>query len=479
MVIDTLKLGDVDGLLSATLKESAEGESTLTLEFAGRGPEWLGWEVPVTLVHKGQALFHGLSLAPTRSNRGGVERTTLTVPNCMRVLNDTPIGLQIADLETALANQRKADLRQGAQNAVTSWSKLASSCRVVAPNWGCKLSAAGEWEPNAGCIVSLDTSRASDYSMIPNIAKNGKISTQQALNKMRACNPDALFRARPSGSVEIIAMSKADRVSYNMRDVLSAEGVRARYELQIAGVVVVVTWANAELNSYGCLKSSQPTGVNAAASRVKLYSCACQTRSQASKQRRHIEKNLSAYYNAVRELQWEGTVTLPLELPDASPLAHRLSLTGAAPEEWTAMGAVVSAVDWDFKARTVTLTLGMSMGAPEVHELSFDETAWDDDGGEEDPTDGDGGDKDKDKTESTQSTAGAIPPWSGGCMEDCEGNFKKIQVFANQVHEWILYLHGQIGCCNGPGAGAPHPTDPPDSPSLDLGLKDNEQGGAK
>ena len=59
MDLYTDTLGELEGITAATLEEWTTGEGVLNLEFAGWGPDWLGYMEPVSLYHQGTLIFHG------------------------------------------------------------------------------------------------------------------------------------------------------------------------------------------------------------------------------------------------------------------------------------------------------------------------------------------------------------------------------------------------------------------------------------
>ena len=375
MIIDSADFGLLPKLRSAVLNECGDAVSTLVLSWAGYGPDWLRYMEPVTVMHRGSVLFHGRVTEFSHSNEGGSVSAEATVSNALWLLDNTPLGAQVAEAMGGAT----ADFEAAAREALRSWTALAASCRVAAPGW--VVDEAGMEADNG--LLWLEVRRA-NYSTGAVVAKNRVITAWTALLSMRQANPDALFRFVPtSGAVEVVSVGQAFDEVWRTDEMLiySCAGIGPQFENCVTGVALVVSWGDAVTGGEGgSLVRVYPASVQPGDSGVRIFTVSVENEYQATEQAEYVMGQLQSYYEAVNELQYGGTVEVALEDVVSSPLAHRLSLVGPGTHEsWHEMRAMVTAVRWDFMEHRVEVTLGAVFGEPEIHEMSFPETPEGDD----------------------------------------------------------------------------------------------------
>lgn len=398
MIIDSTAFATIPGLTLATLTESADDVSVLTLEFAGFGPDWLEYMQPVTIMHRGRVLFHGKITSYSRNNDSGEATSSATVSNLLWLLDHQTLGAQIAEVKAAADNEntgspylRSASLQTAANNATASWTALAESCRISAPGWIVNE----DGTEAAESLITLDASRAR-YSFGAYMTRERAITAWTALLDMKTCNPDCTYRVNyTTGAVEVISISKADAVAWDTRQqgLISASDISPQYEDAVTGVAVLVSWSGE--HGSGVTVRTYPKGLDLAQLGVKVFTASVENVMQATAQAQHMLEQCQAYYEAANALQWGGSVSAKLADVPASPLCACLNLTGPGTHEsWGSMAAIVTEVEWDFMELTCTLTLGRTVDEPDLHELQFE----DNDGGDDDSTGDDGGDMEDDST---------------------------------------------------------------------------------
>lgn len=368
MIINSDDFRQLPELRSAVLSESGDDASTLELSWAGYGPEWLRYMEPVTVMHRGRVLFHGRVKAFSRGNEGGSVSTEATVTNALWLLDNTPLGAQVAE---AMATEEEADFSGAANGALASWGALAESCMVAAPSW--VVDGAGH-ELLDG-MLWLDVRRA-NFSCGAMLERNRVITAWTALLEMRQANPDACFRFVPtSGAIEVVSVRQAFEEVWRTDEkrIFSCSGIGPQYENCVTGVALVVSWKGEEAGGEGgSIVSVYPENVEPGDSGVKIFTASARNSYEAAEQTEHVMEQLRNYYSAVNELQYSGSVSVALEDVEASPLANRLSLVGPGTHEsWHSMRAMVTAVSWDFLAGTVEVQMGAAFGDLTINELKF------------------------------------------------------------------------------------------------------------
>ncbi len=123
----------VPHLTGCTLTQSAEGGSTLSLEFAGTAPDWVKYWQQVTLRHEGMDLFTGQITSISTSNVGGAVRSYVTVRDYWFLLERQTSAQQLTDL----LNQSRSEFRfkDSAAYQTESWAAMARAVRLSAPGW--------------------------------------------------------------------------------------------------------------------------------------------------------------------------------------------------------------------------------------------------------------------------------------------------------------------------------------------------------
>ena len=376
MIIDTADFLSLPGITQATLSESADSPSVLNLAWTGYGPDWLRWMEPVTVIHRGRVLFHGRMNAFERTNAAGDMESRATVVNALWLLDNLPLGAQVAEAKAATATSA-ADFSSAAQNALMSWTALAKSCRVSAPLW--VVSADGV--PQEDGIITLDVSGA-NYSTGAVYKRDKVMTAWTALLEMKQANPDASFRLNyTTGKVEVVSIGSAAVADWSTDDMqlTACASIAPQYESCITGVALVVSWQGAEGAGCGSVVRVYPDGVTAGDMGVKLYSATVENHEQAEEQADYMMRQLRRYYEAVNVLQYGGSVTALLEDVSLSPLCSRLNIVGTGTHEtWHSMAAFVSGVEWDFLNGTVDVQLGAQIDEPDISEMIFPDEESDD-----------------------------------------------------------------------------------------------------
>lgn len=389
MIINTSEFSALPRLTSAVLTQSTEGVSSLSLGWAGLLPDWAQYMTPVTVMHRGNVLFHGKITALASGNSGGEMTSECTVSDFFWALDNQTLGEQLAQIQESLKNQVASTLSLGANSALVSWANLADSLHMSLPEWTCD----NEGTPRADGEISLDTTLAS-YSFGAFTEKRRAISCLTALLEMQQANPDCFFLPDyVAGKVKVVSMTNAEKTEWDTQSVrlTEASGIAPCYEKTVTGVCGVVTYGT------GMRSAIYPEDIPVTANGVKIFSLATETASQAAHQLKHILPRLKAWYEAANILQHNGTVTAVMQDVASSPIGWRINISGKGTSpEWANMNALVSSAEWDFLGGLVALTLGKNIEEPELHELNFatndggDEGG--DDGGNEDVDDSDSGD---------------------------------------------------------------------------------------
>lgn len=381
MLIDTSEFRKMPGLVSAVLNESVDDAGTLALEWVGFAPEWVGWEEPVTLRHRGRILFHGKITSFTNGNAANATNSTATVTNALWLMDHMTVGAQIAEWQAAQqgsnggdpsvgapVNKKKANIQNAGQAAISSWADLAESCRIDAPGW--VVDEAGN--PREDAQLQLDIS-AAVYSVGANYGHRGAITAWTAMLDMRSANPDAVFVPDyTTGAIRVISIGAAEQITWDTEEVRLTDiaAISPQYENCITGVLLLIGWEG-ETGS-GSVTMKYPEEISENADRVKLFTITTDSAQHAQEQLSFIGEQLKAYYRAVNTLQWGGTITALLEDVPTSPLGKRLNLVGdGAHESWGTMAAIVSGVTWDFVEGTVQVSLGSTFSEPDLVELEF------------------------------------------------------------------------------------------------------------
>ena len=395
-------MASTPGLLAMRHHESAEEASTLELTYAGYLPRagesegaWLEYLAPVVLMRNGKPVFCGKVTAYSYTNNGGVSRTSITATDFIWLLDKQVLGSQVQSLEYP----DTPSLSSAAGWALMSWEELAKYIRVAAPGWACD--SAGM--PLEEAILEIDTSKAG-AAVAASLNEDVWLTSWDALLKIQAANPNALYHARPDGKLEVISISEAETVALQSSRVLSAADIAPHNEDVLDGVAVVVYWgeeappwgdydpgwygpqdptnpdadADPELpgkwsETSNCYIISDPPDLDLTAANIKIFTASVPYKTQVLTEANHMWQQVRAYYDGRATLQWGGSIVTPSEYLSTSPLGKRLSIGGdRIPAEWRRMKAIVTAVDWDYYTGEATLTLGKSVQDPEVHTIQYD-----------------------------------------------------------------------------------------------------------
>ena len=427
MILDTKDFYNMPELTSARLSESADGVSELSLEFAGWGPAWVGYGATLTVVHRGQPIWHGKLLDPVRDYEGRVPITKVTGVNAMWMLDHQPIGQQLASAENTNDDSRHRG-RTIAMANMASWDAMARGFSFKASGWACKWNGM-TWVSDESARVTMDASKAK-FSLAPVVRREGRVTALEAIQKMRSCNPDCVYRARPDGVIEVISWERADELRWNVDDdpyfVQSIEGVAAKHDEQLTGVVGVISYTDPHK---GSVRIVEPNTLDMESLSIKLFTFTAPDRQRALNDLVRIRIQLRNYLTAANVLQWRGTVVVDMDKLNESPLARRLSITGEGlPVAWATMRAMVGGVEWDLRERQATLSLGLTVQEPEIHQAQFEPTG--DVAAEEAPEE-EGEPEEPDCDSCDCDSEEPDPPPPAGCS--CAENWTAVQNWADQV----------------------------------------------
>lgn len=405
MIIDSSDFTQIPDLLTAVLRESADDAGALSLEFAGFGPDWLRYMEPVTIMHRGRVLFHGKITSVPRSNDGGQITTQVSVQNFIWLFDHQTLGAQLAELQAAENNQNaessnRVRVSQSATQALSSWARLAESCRISAPGWVVNE----DGSPAGDSFIGLNTERA-HYSFGKFYDREKYITQWTALLAMKQCNPDALYLPDyTGGELRVVSQLNATPCNWDTQreGILSISDIAPQYEAVVTGVALNVSWTTEK----GVTRSrtfTYPAGLNRNQMGVKIFTATVEDASRVRRQADYMMQQLRRYYTAANTLQWGGSVTARMEDVEGSPLGQLLSISGEGThEDWHNMAAVVTETEWDFMSGEVSLTLGRTVQEPELTELTWPEDAEVDEDPGSEGEGGGGGWPDVEEPDSTQ-----------------------------------------------------------------------------
>ena len=380
MDLYTESLGELAGIINATLEEYTTGECVLNLEFAGFGPDWLGYMVPVSLYHNGGLIFHGKMTSFSRTNCGGQVSARAVVQNFMWLLNRQTLGQQIAEIEENLGSGSaggsgshdnplgpevntigrwggagqigKAEAKKNPYGKyIVNWSAATANMRAGGFGWKVPRSRATD---DGG--ISVSCSRGVAERQVWTVTDK-LITTASALWKMRRKAQDVQYIVDyAAGTVTAISIGELPWITLDTSagTVLSISDISQQFESSVTGVAIV--WTNdeneTEVHTY-------PDGLDMAQDGVKVFHL-CGTYYVTS-----WDEVAREYYEATNVPQWGGTVTVLARSLSVSPIGCRLSLVGPGTHSsWNSMGAVVTHCSWDLLAGTVTASLGREFSDP-------------------------------------------------------------------------------------------------------------------
>ena len=374
-------MGELAGITAATLEEYTTGEGVLNLEFAGFGPDWLGYMVPVSLYHRGGLIFHGKMVNFSRTNEGGAVSARAEVQNFMWLLNRQTLEQQIAAIEEDVVGSGSGDdggsdgggLGPGV-NSIGRWggagqigkhqAKQNQEGRYVV-TWGNALSFRA-----GGSGWKVLRSRAADDDGVAVRCSYGVasrqmwtvtdkvVTTASALWKMRRKAQDVQYIIDyEAGTVTATGIGELPGMTLDTSagTVLSISDISRQFEASVTGVAIA--WTNdenkTEVHTY-------PEGLDMAQDGVKVFHLTGTYYVES------WDTVAREYYEATNVPQWGGSVTVLMRALTASPIGCRLSLVGPGTHEsWHSMGAVVTHCSWDLLAGTMTASLGREFADPE------------------------------------------------------------------------------------------------------------------
>lgn len=375
MIIDLDKLSEKElkeqftGLVH---EESAQGASTLEMEFAGgAAPEGVAYMEPVVLMRAGKARFCGRITSVSMTNDGGERRISAVATDYWHLFEHLSAGVQLAQLkEDAVASGKM--LSRTLSNALKSWDSVAQNVQLTAQNWTCTddgtLESSGWIRLNVGKAL---------YGMTPTVSRNRIFTTREIFTMLEEANPDCIFIAHPSGMLEVRSISLCPTRLISTRSIIAASDIAPMRDQDIDGVCVAVTCLAAKKKVFSAI---YPLGTPLESGNVVFFTA--EVEHDPTDQLAHMLEQAKGWYRAANTRQWSGSLTMrPNDFTD-SPLGDRINITGdGAPADWESMLAVVTDVTWDFVANRVELSLGKTISPPTLHEIEFDDANKDGGGG--------------------------------------------------------------------------------------------------
>lgn len=366
MIIDLDKLSEKeleDQFTSLVHEESAQGASTLEMEFAGgAAPEGVTYMEPVVLMRAGKARFCGRITSVSMTNDGGERRISAVATDYWYLFDHLSAGVQLTQLkEDAVAAGKM--LSRTLSNTLKSWNSVAQNVQLNAQNWTCTddgtLESSGWIRLNVGKAL---------YGMTPTVSKNRIFTTREIFTMMEEANPDCIFIAHPSGMLEVRSIANCPTRLISTLKLIAATDIAPMREQDIDGVCVAVIDPETTKKVYSQI---YPTGVSLESGNVVFFTAEVDHDPKAHL--KHLLEQAKGWYRAANTRQWSGSLTMrPNDFTD-SPLGDRINITGdGAPADWENMLAVVTDVTWDFLANRVELSLGKTMSPPTLHELDLE-----------------------------------------------------------------------------------------------------------
>lgn len=362
MILHTHTIGDLLAITSATMSESTSNVSTVALEFAGFGPDWLEYMQPVTIYHRGSIIFHGKITTVERSNNAGDVSTTATISNFFWLLCRQTLGQQIAEIKNAAQEARRAELAGQLGKEVASeagyysnstWGDLVQTMALTAPGWMPEGSLADQ----GGSLLTVKASGKVSGRTVWAVTDK-LITTASALYKLRQRAADVQYVVDYNlGTLTATAIGDMQSLTIDSRDggLMAADGISPQYEAALTGVVIAYTSEDGFVSLY-----RYPDDLTMDADGVKVFSL---SGGYFVRSWRTVARE---YYEAASVLQWSGSVTLLQSALTRSPLGGTLNLIGpGCHPTWADMNAVVTTAEWDFLQGTVTLGLGRDFSDPE------------------------------------------------------------------------------------------------------------------
>lgn len=426
--LDTLPSAELRGLFTALrLDESATGESTLSMEFTA-APEWLAYMEPIVLMRGGKPLFCGRISSISATNDAGSVRTAATATNYWYLFDHLPAAVQISQLkEDAVAESKMLSRRLS--NTLQSWNSVAQGIKISCNNWTC--SSAGSLYSSG--TIKLDVSKAL-YGMTPTVSKNRIFTTREIFTMLEEANPDAIFIARPDGTLEVRSISLCPGLNLPIDRLAAASDIAPMRDQDIDGVCVAVTCLGTEKKVYTQI---YPPGVSLSSANIVIFTAEVDL--NPSSQLEHMMEQARGWYRAANTRQWSGSISAYPEDFAESPLGSRINITGdGAPKDWSSMQAIVTGVTWDFLAGRVELSLGKTMTPPTLHEQEYSSLISSSGSGGGGGGGGGGWDytKSESETESESLSHSQAPEHYCGCAE----NWKSLTEYLELVAEQFDYL---------------------------------------
>lgn len=378
MIIDSAAFKDIPGLISAVLTENADGtpaQLNLTWVAGITPPEY---QAPITVMHKGAVLFHGKATGTTYNNRAGNATTSTAAQNHLWLLDKQTLGDILGP----------TSLQDATRHALSSWENLAASINATATGWTVNP----DGTPKDG-QDHITISTPADPGISVGYNRKSPCSALQALQKRLQTNPGTYATVDyTTGQIKLRKRSELPESTLHtlQHHITEISGITPNYDDMPAGIAVIVSWDLEYLVSEGavvtgrgeCLGkavrifppdlTADSIGIRVFTRELHLYSYTggnqdegCQQEAEAEADR--MLQQLLPWFQEATTPAVTGDVTTLMSDWEASPLAHRLNISG--PGSVDTLDTPVTSVDWDFMALTTTLHLGHACGEPKLTQL--------------------------------------------------------------------------------------------------------------
>ena len=373
--LSTSSLTSYPSLTACSLSQSAEGGSSLTLEFAGQPPSWANYWEQVVLLHQGRALFTGQITAVAFTNSGGEQRTQLTVDDYWYLVENMSAQSQLQNLGEVA---HYAGWRNLTREKMSSWAELARNVAIPASGWTC--SATGG--PGPG-VVRLNVSGAG-MGLAPGVPKDRAYTQLEIFQMMQQCNPDCIFISEPTGTIRVVSIKSCPTLTLRTDRMMEAAKIYPGEAGKITGAVcalyvkfprggnTIVPPMDYIYTDY--IGSSSGPGVRLFLQTWEVPANCFIDASVPKKMLSYMMDQARIWYNACQGTPWFGSITMPAAELASSPLGSRINISGGL-AAWAGMATPCTAVDWDFFTGRATLSLGKTLADPTLNQLELDTAA--------------------------------------------------------------------------------------------------------
>lgn len=371
MIIHTDQFPLIPRLRSATLSEKTDGTATLSLTYA-EGAELPEYMDTLTIIHRGSVLWHGKVTSSTTANNAGALVHTVQAENFMWVLNHQTLGSQLLGTTTDTTR----DILRIAQESYADLRALGSAFMANAPGWTCDA----QGTPNPLAVLGLQTGSTANGGLGSGPFSNPlALSYYCILRKAQLNNPGTFYKPNYlTGQLQIMRGrdSLPETTLHTLQNSILSITATPNDAERPAAVAAVVQYKHVLSTTTGAARTRakiiiHPEDTPLTTHGVRVYTAEAPSESQAEAQAQKIITQLREWYAAASQPQAAGSIVCKLRDIPESPLATRCTITG--PGAVDTLASPVTAVDWDFLAQEVTLTLGAAIREPKINTIPFPE----------------------------------------------------------------------------------------------------------